>query len=83
MCVCVCALAENQAGRGLGAQEFLRIQVPNQKEDLLVKLVARCWERGMYLVGAVENPALPDPYMVRGFQGDIIKKQIINQENCI
>jgi hypothetical protein len=46
------------------SQEDLRIVVPNQKEDLLVKLIGRCWERGMYIVAADEAPLLPDPFMV-------------------
>lgn len=43
--------------------EDLRIVVPNQKEDLLVKLIARCWERGMYVVGGDEGPRLSDSFM--------------------
>ena len=47
-------------------QEDLRIVVPNQTEDLVVKLIARAWERGMYMVGCDEKPSISDPFMVRG-----------------
>ncbi|GAX76218.1 hypothetical protein CEUSTIGMA_g3662.t1 [Chlamydomonas eustigma] len=44
-------------------EDVMQVYVPNQQEELLVKVRGRCWEEGVFVSGPAYPPPPEDPFM--------------------